>query len=345
MVAITVLMSVHNGEAFLRETLDSVAGQTFTDYEFVIVDDFSTDASGAILARAASGDARIRLHRNGRNLGLTRSLNIGLRLARGDYVARIDADDTCLPQRLAVQHAFMAAHHDYVGVTCGFEMIDGEGRRIRRVDHPLDDWQVRWLAGWNPPAPHPTFFFRRLAPDGTPHLYDEEFRTAQDFDLWSRLGAHGQSCVLPQVLVHYRRHDGSITKVKRREQAQNCSAIGRRNLAARLPSGVLAAVDPLVEMFAYRLPAGLAAIKAAVAAGDALLANDLPLAPSAAHRRWLRRMVAGLLAEAVLARAGGLGSPLRFCWAARRHLPWLAAAVLADPGLALKSLRARSAGG
>lgn len=344
MVPITVLMAVHNGEQFLRETLASIAAQSLADYEFVIIDDASSDASSAILAQAAARDARLRIHRNPQNIGLTRSLNVGLGLARGEYIARIDADDTCTPDRLGAQHAFMTAHPDYAGVTCGFEMIDGAGKRVRLVQDALDDWQVRWLSGWNPPAPHPTYFFRRLAPDGTPNLYDEAFRTAQDFDLWSRLGAQGPTCVLPDVLVHYRRHDGSITKVKRHEQAQNCAAIGQRNLARQLPDNLLAAVQPLVEMFAYRLPATCSAIRAAVAGGDALLAHDLPLAPSPAHRRWLQRTVAGLLADAVLSRGGALSSPAAtawFVWAARGHLPALARAVLSDPEMALKSLRSR----
>ena len=342
MPAITVLMAVHDGEAYLEETLDSVSRQTFENFEFVVIDDASRDSTPQILAGAASCDPRVRIIRNADNRGLTASLNRGLREARGDYIARIDADDVCFPERLARQHEFLQSHADHVAVASGFEMIGGDGRIIRRAAIGLDDWQVRWLGGFNPPAPHPTFFFRRVAPDGTPHRYDEAFRTAQDFDFWSRLAEEGKTAVLPDVLVRYRRHDNSITKVKRHEQALNCATVGRRNLVGRLPASVAKGLDPLLEMFSYRAPATWATIAAAVRGCDAMLAHDLGVAPSARHRAWLRDMAAGLLADAILARAGALKRPAAsaaFAWHARRHLPYLARAVLQDPKLALKSLR------
>ncbi len=343
-VAVSVLMAVHNGEGFLAEALASVAGQTLRDYEFVIVDDASNDGTAQLLAAAAARDPRITVLTNPHNQGLTRSLNLGLRLARGAYVARIDADDTCVPERLAVQHAFMEAHPDFVGVCCGFSVIDAAGNVSRTVSAGLDDWQVRWLAGWNPPAPHPTYFFRRLQSDGQSWLYDEDFRTAQDFDLWSRLMSQGKTCVLAQVLVGYRRHAGAITVVKRSEQALNCARIGQRNLAARLPAAEVAQLQPLIALFSYQQPAGELAIRQALKGADALLAYDLSTGPGRERERWLRRTVAGLLADAVLSRAGALKSvrgTARFGLYARKHLWPLLGAVLSDPAMALKSIRNR----
>ncbi len=340
--AITVLMGVHNGEAFLAETLASLAAQTHQDYEFLIVDDASSDGTAAMLAEAAGGDPRIRILTNSANIGLTQSLNRGLGEARGDFIARIDADDVCLPHRLSVQLAHMRRHPDHVGVTSGFAMIDAQGLEVRRVTQALDDWQVRWLLGWNPPAPHPTFFFKRC-PDGTnPIFYDEGYRTAQDFDLWGRLASFGQTSRLPDVLVQYRRHDGAITHAKRHEQAQNCAAIGRVHLAARLPENVVRVLAPLVEMFAYNAPPTREAIKAAVAGADAMMAHDRVEAGK--HAPWARQMMAGLLADAFLSRAGGLGSPAgiaAFVWYARGYLPALGTAVVSDPGTAMKSLTNR----
>ncbi len=341
-VAITVLMAVHNGAAFLRETLESVSTQSFTDYEFLIVDDASQDTTPAILAEAAAGDPRIKIHRNAENVGLTKSLNLGLQRAAGRYIARIDADDVCLPQRLGKQFEFLERHPGYTAVACGYQVIDGTGRCLQTQDSGLDDWQVRWLGGFNPPAPHPTYFFRRTAEDGSLVLYDEAFRTAQDFDLWSRLAQSGKTCVLPEVLIRYRRHAGAITVTKRKEQAANCARTGRVNLARRLPRDVLVQLEPLLQLFAYQATADRRTIAAAVAGCDAMLAQDLPAAPSAVHRRWLRRMTAGLLADAVLSRAGGLkrfSSMLAFAYHARAYLPALAHAVVLQPGLALKSLR------
>ncbi len=347
MPAVTVLMGVHNGEQFLRATLASIAAQTFTDYEFLIVDDASSDGSPAILVDAAGTDPRIRILTNKTNIGLTRSLNRGLDEARGDYIARIDADDVCLPQRLAVQHDFMESHPAEVGVTSGFEMIDGHGRSMRTVTEPLDDWQVRWLLGWNPPAPHPTFFFRRC-PDGkAPIRYDEQFRTAQDFDLWGRLATYGPTRRLPQTLIQYRRHEGAITHAKRHEQAQNCAAIGQAHLAARLPIDVATKLEPLVALFSYNAEANPEILRTAVAGADAMILHDGRAAPTDAHRRWVKQMTAGLLADAVLSRGGGLSSPTitaAFAWYARGHLLYLARAVASDPGTAIKSLRNRKSG-
>lgn len=345
MPAISVLMAVHNGEQFLAETLASVAAQTFAEYEFVIVDDASSDGSAAMLAEAARADQRIRVLTNDTNIGLTRSLNRGLGEANGEYIARIDADDVCLPQRLAVQLAYMRDHSEYAGITSGYEMIDAEGRLLSRVSEPLNNLQVRWLLGWNPPAPHPTYFFKRCPEDDWPILYDERYRTAQDFDLWSRLTAHGPTARLPDILIQYRRHDGAITHAKRHEQAQNCAEIGRANLAARLPAAIVAKLEPLLALFSYNAKADPVTIRAAIAGADAMIEHDD--IQSGADPDWVRKMTAGLLADAVLSRGGGLSSPkaiATFAWNARWYLPHLARAVLSDPGTALKSLRGRRRG-
>ena len=340
---ITVLMAVHNGEAFLQETLESVLAQDFSDFEFVVVDDSSSDASPVILAEAAATDSRIRVFRNEENLGLTRSLNIGLQQACGIYVARSEAGDTCLPGRLSRQHSFLESHKDHVAVACGFHVIDARGGKLMTVDVGLDDWQIRWLSGFNPPAPHPAYFFRRLMPDGTQPLYDEDFETAQDFDFWSRLSDCGKTAVLPDVLINYRRHDGAITVSKRKEQAANCKIIGWRNLRRRLPADIVARLDPLLALFAYGGAGDTGTIAAAVIGCDAMLAYDLPAAPTARHRRWIRRTAAGLLADAILSRAGALRSvsgTVAFLLYARSYLPALLMAVLSQPKMALKSLRA-----
>ncbi|HEX2257915.1 MAG TPA: glycosyltransferase family 2 protein, partial [Afifellaceae bacterium] len=173
--AVTVLMAVHNCARFLEEALTSVAAQELTDYEFIIIDDGSTDGSSQILTDAAAVDHRIRLFRNETNIGLTRSLNIGLQHARGAYVARLDGDDICMPERLARQLAFLEHSPDHVAVACGYTLIDDHGRTLRNVDAPLDDWQIRFIAGFNPPAPHPAYFFRREVESGVPIMYDERF--------------------------------------------------------------------------------------------------------------------------------------------------------------------------
>lgn len=346
MPAITVLMGVHNGAQFLAETLESVADQTCKDYEFVIVDDASSDATSQILACAAVDDPRIRVLTNEGNIGLTKSLNRGLGEARGEFVARIDADDVCAPRRLEKQLSYMRKNPACVGVTSGYTMIDALGRELGRTVDPLDDWQIRWLLGWNPPAPHPTYFFKRVPDGNAPIFYDDRFKTAQDFDLWGRLAQIGPTYRLADPLVKYRRHSGAITHSKRYEQAHNCAEIGRRNLTVRLPQDIIEKLEPLIEMFAYNTKANGETVKAAVAGANAMLAHDLPQAGAhgGAHGRWVKRMTAGLLADAILSRGAGLSSlksVAAFAWYGRRHLLPLMGAVLSDPGTAIKSLRNR----
>ena len=339
---VTVLMGVHNGEPYLEGALQSVLDQEFADFEVLIVDDASSDGTAAILKSAGDRDSRIRVLRNDANLGLTASLNKGLRHAHGRYIARMDADDLCLPQRLLRQVAALNGAPDLIAVACGHELVDGEGRTLSRVLGGLDDWQIRWLSGFNPPAPHPTYLFRRVWPDGTPVLYDEDYRTAQDFELWSRFLRQGRTRVLNEVLLKYRRHAGAITVKRRLEQAANCSRIGSANLRERLPPEIFRSLRPLICLFDYTAKADAQTIAAAVAGCDAMLAHDLPNAPTPGHRRWTRRMAAGLLADAILSRGGALRRPAllaSFLYRARMYLPSLVAVVLSQPGTAIKSLR------
>lgn len=338
---ISVLMSVHNGGRHLKEAIQSVLTQTFADFEFIIVEDYSSDCTLDILEKAAALDPRIRVIKNQSNLGLTRSLNVGLEAAKGELVARIDADDICLPRRFSTQHRFLSQHSDFSAVATGHYKIDEHGRTVSTSDEGLDDWQIRWLGGFNPPAPHPTYMFRRLRSDGTPNFYDETFRTAQDFDLWSRLALQGKTAVLPEPLVKYRRHAGAITVRHRREQAENCKRTGIANLQRRLPRETVAKLKVLADMFSYDIRADSETIAAAVAGCDAMVAHDLPLAPSEYHKVWMQRMCAGLLAEAILSRGSGLRSPcatIAFLIKARRYIPHLMRVIAADPAKAAKSL-------
>ena len=340
MPRVSVVMAVHNGMAFLESAVGSVLSQTFADFEFIVVEDGSDDGSAEFLAGLT--DPRVTVLVNETNLGLTRSLNRALGVAQGEFIARIDADDLCHPDRLARQVAALDAAPGLVATATGHRMIDDTGRVIRVADRGLDDWQIRWLLGFNPPAPHPTYCFRRVGPDGAPVLYDETFRTAQDYDLWSRLSDMGETRVLEGALLDYRRHSGAITRTRRAEQARNCAVIGRRNLAARYPGDVLTALEPLVALFACEIEADGPSVTAARQGADAMLAHDLDTAPGPEHRRWLKRMTAALLAEAVLSRGRGLRRPgvvLKFLAEAKGYLPALVAKVAEDPGLALKSLR------
>lgn len=340
MPTISVVMSVYNAMPYLTACLDSIAQQTFADFECILVDDASEDGSAAVLKSAAEVDARIQVLTNSENIGLTRSLNKALEVATGKYIARIDADDLCHPDRLKRQFAFMEQHPDVIACASGYRMIDAKGRRLRTSKRGMDAWQTKWMLSFNPPAPHPTYFFRRIDPLGNAILYNAAFRTAQDYELWTRLNAMGQTCVLQDVLIDYRRHDKAITFARRSEQAANCAKIGVVQMNARYPEALRQELTVLADLFAYKKRATPELVADAVAGAEAMLRFDT--ADAGKHRQWLRRKVAAVLAEAVLSRGGGardIRSLMAFLYHARRNLPWLALEVAREPALALKSLR------
>src|ERR1051325_6328838 len=175
-------MAVYNGEKYLREAVDSILGQTFGDFEFIIVDDGSTDRTREILD--SYGDERIRVVRNPSNLGLISSLNRGVEHCRGEYVARMDCDDRSLPERLSKQVAFMDSHADVAAGGTWVTHMDAEGRVIGPTHTPVGARMARDF--WRPPPLiHPTAIMRRA------HIerlrYDADALKAEDYDLWLRL--------------------------------------------------------------------------------------------------------------------------------------------------------------
>lgn len=201
---ITVLMSVFNGEAYLDAAIGSILGQSYRDFDFLIVDDGSTDGSAAILARQAAADPRITVIRK-ENAGLAAALNAGLAAIDSEYVARMDADDVSLPTRLAQQLAFLDSHPEIAVVGSRVAAIE-DGGGIRRVREVASEPEAvaRALPLRNAIV-HPSTMMRTAvlrAAGG----YREEFRYSQDYDLWLRLVATEQLANMPDVLLHYRTH-------------------------------------------------------------------------------------------------------------------------------------------
>jgi glycosyltransferase involved in cell wall biosynthesis len=223
---LSVLMTVYNGGAFLDAAMDSVLAQDFTDFEFVIVDDGSADDSVARIRRRS--DPRIRLHASERNLGQTPALNIGLGLCRGAYIARMDADDVCLPGRFATQVAYMDAHPDIGILGAAMWLIDAEGRRFAHAGQPLGDTALRWASMTRNPFNHPTLVLRASLLAATGQLFDEQYGANQDYDLWDRLIPHTRIANLAKPVLGYRVHGGNIS-IRRAEEQMRCGiAFSRR---------------------------------------------------------------------------------------------------------------------
>ncbi|MBN1427561.1 MAG: glycosyltransferase [Anaerolineae bacterium] len=211
---ISVVMSVYNGERYLREAIDSILNQTFGDFEFIIINDCSTDGTAAILD--SYDDARIVQLNNKQNLGLSVSLNRGLDIASGEYIARMDADDISLPERFSRQLAFMNEHPHCTVVATRMALVDGDGCFIRYA--PEDMQSITWeeIQSTMPRINcigHPTVMMRTMV------IKDYRYRKtahSQDYDLWLRLCSDGKIiCKLDEILLHYRVHSTSITSLSR----------------------------------------------------------------------------------------------------------------------------------
>lgn len=216
---ISVAMSVYNGERFLAEAIESVLSQSFTDFEFLILDDGSSDGTSAIIERYASMDSRIRpIIRE--NRGLIASLNQLIEEARAKLVARMDADDVCRPERFARQIAFLAANPDCGVVGSWTEDIDefGDRYRLESRDHPRN--HEEFLHAIEQSAPllcHPAVIFRRdivRAVGG----YHAAFRHCEDMDLWLRLASITRIANVPERLLRYRHYGDQVSSRYATEQ-------------------------------------------------------------------------------------------------------------------------------
>ena len=227
-------MPVYNGQRYVDEAIASVVGQGYDDFEFVLVDDGSTDDTPAILAEWAARDPRIIVHRSPENEGIPSALNRGLAIARGEYIARQDADDLCVAGRVAKQVAALDADPQTVLVSTGFELIDEQGRRRGSVV-PFEAPEVlEYLLHFsNAIGGHGQVMFRR---DVVLSLgnYRVEFDCSQDYDLWSRLAEHGRLLVLPITGMRHRMHDRRVSVTSGKRQRLNSVSISRRNLTAFL---------------------------------------------------------------------------------------------------------------
>jgi glycosyltransferase involved in cell wall biosynthesis len=214
---ISVVMSVYNAGRYLREAVESVLGQTFGDFEFIIIDDGSADGSPQVLRDYAGRDPRVRLTVRP-NKGLTVTLNEALEQARGEFVARMDCDDVCLPRRFEQQLAYLRADPSLVCVGGHFELIDEKGRLLTRLRPPSDDEAIqKLLLAGHTAICHPAAMIKRdkMIQAGN---YDPFFKTTQDLDLFLRLGEVGRLGNVPEVVLKFRQHPGSISETKREEQ-------------------------------------------------------------------------------------------------------------------------------
>ena len=209
--ALSVAMSVYNGETHLGLAIESILAQTFTDFEFLILNDGSKDQTKSIIDIYAARDPRVRaIHRD--NRGLVVSLNQLVEESRAPLIARMDADDICLPDRFAKQMAFLAANPDHGVIGTWTTDIDEHGKPYPIIgdDHPTDHDAFIAGIGNGPMLCHPSVIMRRdlvLSVGG----YHGAFKHCEDFDLWLRLAGITKMCSLPERLVRYRHWPNQVS--------------------------------------------------------------------------------------------------------------------------------------
>lgn len=261
---LSVLLSVYNGEKYLREALDTLLAQTFGDFELVAVDDASTDATPAILSEYADEDPRIRIITNAKNLGLVNALNVGLAECRAPLVARADADDIYHPERLAKQVAFMEQHEDVGVLSCWFRRVSEDGTMRRVARPPTEDHFIRIRQLFMSSILHPGVMFRADVVRSVGG-YDADYRDVEDSDLWARLRPHTRFAVLPKILVDYRVHSSSIMQTRDEAARRRSISVNQRLISEYLGRDVdfeqAAAAVSLFQGFtmvdAEKVPAGL----------------------------------------------------------------------------------------
>lgn len=238
---ISVLLPVYNAEPYLHEAIESVLNQTYRDFELLALNDGSTDNSLAILNEFAARDKRVRVISR-ENKGLVETLNELVSKASGEYLARMDADDICLPERFAKQIAFMDTHPEHVVVGSWVETINAKGQQIGLIKSPIHhaDIDQAQLRGHTSIC-HPAAIIRKKAMRETAG-YKPEYICAEDLDLWLRLAEIGKLANIPEVLLKYRLHENSISEAAGELQQKNIKhaceqAWQRRNISGHYEPG------------------------------------------------------------------------------------------------------------
>ena len=204
---ITVLMPVYNAEKYLREAIESILNQTFQNFEFLIINDGSTDKSLEIIKEYK--DNRIKIINNEKNLGIVKTLNKSIELASGKYIARIDADDLSLPERFEKQVEFLEKNPDVVLVGTAFNIIDGNNKIIQKKNPPTSHQEIKKSLIRVNPFCHSSIMFRKEICQQI-GSYDENWQDVEDYELYFRIAKRFKMANLDQILVSWRVSPSSI---------------------------------------------------------------------------------------------------------------------------------------
>ena len=232
---VSIIMSVFNSERYLSDAIQSILNQTYTNYDFIIADDGSTDRSLSIILDYANKDSRIIVIENDQNVGLSTSLNKCLCIASGKYIARMDADDISLPDRIKKQVNFLELNSD-IGLlgTCGF-YIDENKKIIGEINVPLSNAAIGWRATFTNPFVHPSIMLRKTSLINFPNIYNGEYLLAEDYYLWVNLLKTTKGSNLSEKLYLYRIHNQSVSIQKKEKQKKTHLSISSKKFEENYP--------------------------------------------------------------------------------------------------------------
>lgn len=231
MISLSVIMTVYNSERYLPEAIESVLQQSFTDFEFIIVNDGSTDRSAEIINSFSQKDERIVFINRAENKKQPFSLNEGLRAARGTYIARMDSDDICLPDRFQKQMDYLKKHPEIALLGSAFQTFssDGEGKVVQ---HPQDSLLLAYKSISNTFFCHPSVIFKREILDET-GMYENI--KAEDFDFFSRIIRRFPCSNIPEVLIQYRVSPDNRSNLEKDPIAQSAEKVYESNYGFYIP--------------------------------------------------------------------------------------------------------------
>lgn len=247
---VSVILPVYNGEPYLAEAIESILDQTLAAWELIAIDDGSQDDSWQILTAYAGRDERLVVRQNEQNRGLIRTLNRGLSLARGEYIARQDQDDRSLPSRLSRQVAYLERHPQVGVLATAYYRLFANGELDERQP-PQTHTAIRWRLLFGNVLCHPSVMFRRRLYEQGLLVYREGAAHAEDYDLWAQAAPHTQIATLPVPLVIYRDHESTTDRIS---QVDIVSEVSNRQLRALLPDRSVTEAELIALRRCYNAP-------------------------------------------------------------------------------------------
>lgn len=228
-IKISVLMPVYNGEKYIKKAIESILNQSYTNFEFIIINDGSTDKSEQIIK--SYNDYRIRFINNAENKGLISTLNEGLKKATGKYIARMDQDDISLPYRFEKQYTYLEKNPDISLIGSFAELINANDKRIGIKECPIEYSLIKFHLIYHNPFIHSSIFFRRedIIKLGE---YNKNYEHAEDYELYSRIIKKYKIANIPIILLKYRIHEQCTGYIPERKRIQeiNCEKIFFNNI-------------------------------------------------------------------------------------------------------------------